>query len=148
MDTGTDVLRVNQSKLRRDFDVLRDIDAPFKEEPQAEAKTEAKTRSEPSSSSSDVTFLDKVWVAQTGLVHFQQLYTASSWLSSACADEGLRVAAPLDLRLVDKASADAFLIRFTESKPDLVYITLPPQKKHPEAYAWCWRVAMSQFSSG
>jgi len=97
---------------------------------------------------SGVPFQDKIWVAQNGPSHLQQLYFTSSWLSSACADEGLRVSPPLDLRLVNKEAAETFLIQFTESKPDLVFITLPSPKKNPEAFALCWKVAVVQVHSG
>ena len=75
IDTGTVIVRVNQTKLRKDYDKMADVPVPLKDE-----------KSDESSSSSEyfpIDYLDRLWLPITqSKTDFQQLYYSSSWLSS------------------------------------------------------------------
>ena len=83
LDTGTGLLRVNQSKLRKAHDDWSDIDAPLDDE----AVGNSHQLPEP------------LWLAEAeNEVDIQELYSGSTHLSSACENTCLRVGPPIDLR--------------------------------------------------
>ena len=83
MDTGTTLIRVNQSKLRRDHDNWHDVPIPLEEEVEEEQSPLA----------------ENFWLATTaGKLDFQEMCSGSARSSSACADEGLKTGPPIDLR--------------------------------------------------
>ena len=96
VDTGTVIVRVNQTKLRKDFNKLAGVPVTLKDEPAPPAAEPA-----PPADPDTVAYLDRLWLPITqSKTDFQQLYYSSAWLSSACADESLRIG----LRLISEAS--------------------------------------------
>ena len=78
------MVRANQSKLRKDHDDWPNVPIPLSEDVEDEPQ---------------YSLADTFWLATTkGQTDFQELFTSSSRLSSACADAGLRVGTPIDLR--------------------------------------------------
>ena len=98
IDTGTTVMRVNQSKLRREHDDWHEFAVPLSDDPPAAPPpVPAPLKAEVT----DESIPDVYWlVHMKGKVDVQELFSGSARVSSACADHGLRVAAAIDLRTV------------------------------------------------
>ena len=64
-----------------------------------------------------------------GKSDFQQLYLSSSWLSAACANKGLKVAPPLDLRLMNRV---CFLI--SEDKTRGCFLVPPVTEEESRSF--------------
>ena len=82
LDTGTQLLRLNQSKLRKAPDDWADVEVPLEEEPP-----------------SGVSLAETFWLAENENVDVMEFYTSSMKLSSAFANTTAKVGPPVDLRL-------------------------------------------------
>ena len=83
LDTGTSIIRVNQSKLRKDHDDWHDVPIPLDE----------------AADEDQASLAGSFWLATpSGKLDFQEMCSGSARSSSACADEGLKTGSPIDLR--------------------------------------------------
>ena len=82
LDTGTQLLRLNQSKLSEAPDDWADVEVPLEEEPPSE-----------------VSLAETFWLAENENVDVMEFYTSSMKLSSAFANTTAKVGPPVDLRL-------------------------------------------------
>ena len=128
IDTGKQVLRVNESKIRKDKDEWHDIELPEEKQDQDEQPLQSLApapptptvvrrkplksipENEPLSTASsstgrtsalaeDSSFEAVMWQAvQQGKINFLELFAGSARLSAACSNEGLQVGSPIDLR--------------------------------------------------
>ena len=78
LDTGTQLLRANQSKLRKAPESWADVDIPLEEE-----------------QPSGVSLAETFWLAENDNVDILEFYTGSMHLSSAFANTAAKVAPPL-----------------------------------------------------
>ena len=93
---GTTVMRVNQAKLRREHDDWHEVAVPLSDDPPAAPPpVPAPLKAEVTDASIPDAFR---LVHLKGKVDVQELFSGSARVSSACADNGLRVAAPSDLK--------------------------------------------------
>ena len=120
------VMRVNQSKLRKDADEWYDVDLPVLDDSQPlETPSEGTEHADHVSGSHE--YAQVLWeVTSTGKIDFLELFSGSARLSAACASSGLKVGPPIDLKTGfdlnnDKAQAHAMQL-ILELEPEVVFM--------------------------
>ena len=154
LDTGTSLIRVNQSKLRKDHDDWHDVPIPLDEEVDEEQASLA----------------NSFWLAENGKLDFQELFSGSARSSSACADEGLKTGSPIDLRtgfdLITQEGQKKAWKQIIEQEPECILMApfcrprckwssmVPEHKRYAQRKAalpmveFCVKVALYQISKG
>ena len=102
VDLGTRIIVVNQSLLRKDYDLLAQIDIPIRDDPQAKPASESspiQQDAEQLVEDGSASYAHVLWQSVShGKLDFLELFAGSARLSQCCVLAGLDVGPPIDLR--------------------------------------------------
>ena len=128
------VMRVNQSKLRRDADEWYDVDLPMLDD----SNLDLLSSDRPDNAEQVSGYLEYahiLWeVTCTGKIDFLELFSGSARLSAACAATGMKVGPPIDLKtgfnLNSKKGQALAMQLILELQPEIVFMA-------PVCSPWC-----------
>ena len=139
IDTGTQLLRVNQSKLKKEPD-MTDKDRPATASPDGVSRERA-------IDVTDAPAEDVLWMcSHDEPLDLLQLFSTSARLSAEASKQGLRVGPPIDMRTATAETADALMSHtwnvLEKCTPSIVYMTLTDSKTTSKSRA---SECMNQF---
>ena len=163
------VMRVNQSKLRKDADEWYDVDLPVLDDSNPLQEPSAGTETEKVDGALE--YAQVMWeVTSTGKINFLELFSGSARLSAACASSNLKVGPPIDLKtgfdLNSRAGQALAMQLILELEPDVVFMApvcspwsswsnmktpeerVRDQQKYMPMVTFCAKVAWHQIKHG
>ncbi len=128
------VMRINQSKLRKDADEWYDVDLPVLDDSDPNVLPSDRPESE-EQVSGYLEYANIMWeVTCVGKIDFLELFSGSARLSAACASTGLKVGPPIDLKTgfnLNSRKGQALAMQLIlELEPETVFMA-------PVCSPWC-----------
>ena len=140
IDLGNRIIRVNESKLRKDHDHFSDINVPLDAEPSAPVEPPPGLDTTDDAVSTfvqdgSISFAHVLWqVCTKGKIDVLELFAGSARISQCSAQEGLSVGQPVDLRTgfdLNTSRGQRMTMQIiTDQQPDVVFMA-------PVCAPWC-----------